>query len=258
MAIKQSFCYPCFKDADMSLDELCRQAAAIGYAGVELWFRGEDFDELVAAAKAHGLVVASMCGHESLTAGLNNRADHDRIEAEILESIIIAENLSIPNLICFSGNRISGLSDADGIAATAAGLKRVAGRAEAHGITLNIELLNSRIDHPGYQCDHTAWGVAVCEAVGSPRVKLLYDIYHMQIMEGDVIRTIEANIAHLGHFHTAGNPGRRDLDDQQELNYPPICRAIAATGFTGYLAHEFSPKGDRIEGLKAAFELCDV
>jgi len=258
MPIKQSFCYPCFKDPDMSLDELCSHAGRIGYAAVELWFRGEQFEELVAAAAAHGLTVACMCGHESLTAGLNNRDDHDRIEAEIRDSIDVAARVGIPSLICFSGNRNEGQDDADGIEAAAEGLRRVAPYAERNGITLVMELLNSKVDHPGYQCDRTGWGVAVCEAVGSPRVKLLYDIYHMQIMEGDVIRTITDNIAHIGHFHTAGNPGRRDLDDEQELNYRAICRAIAATGFDGYLAHEFTPKNDRLRGLKAAFELCNV
>ncbi len=120
-----------------------------------------------------------------------------------------------------------------------------------------MELLNSKVDHPGYQCDHTAWGVAVCERVNSPRVKLLYDIYHMQIMEGDVIRTIRENIRWIGHFHTAGNPGRNDMDDTQELNYTGICRAIAATGYELFVGHEFTPKGDLIEALRATFPLCD-
>jgi hydroxypyruvate isomerase len=129
--------------------------------------------------------------------------------------------------------------------------------AEEKGINLNIELLNSKVDHDGYQADHAAWGVEVCRRMGSPRVKLLYDIYHMQIMEGDLIRTISENIEWIGHFHTAGNPGRKDLDEDQELNYAAICRAIAASGYQGFVAHEFSPKGDRIEGLRAAFGICD-
>ena len=137
------------------------------------------------------------------------------------------------------------------------GLRRVAPYAEKRGVNLNIELLNSKIDHPGYQCDHSAWGVAVCERVNSPRVKLLFDIYHMQIMEGDVIRNIRENIGWIGHFHTAGNPGRRDMDDDQELNYAGICRAIAASGYDGYVGHEFQPKGDVLEALRRAFALCD-
>jgi len=255
--IRQSFCYPCFKSDEMSLDELCREAAGIGYAAVELWFRGDDFDELVAAAARHKLVIASMCGHATLTDGLNRRENHDRIEAELRESIDLAARLGVPGLICFSGNRNPDQSDEDGADATADGLRRAARYAEAKGINLNVELLNSKVDHAGYQCDHTAWGVGVCKKVGSPRVKLLYDIYHMQIMEGDVIRTIQENIRWIGHFHTAGNPGRRDLDDAQELNYPAICRAIAQTDYDLYLAHEFTPKGDRIDGLRRAFETCN-
>ena len=129
--------------------------------------------------------------------------------------------------------------------------------AEQKDINLNLELLNSKIDHPGYQCDHTAWGVAVCERVDSPRVKLLYDIYHMQIMEGDVIRTIRENIRWIGHFHTAGNPGRNDMDDTQELNYAGICKGIADTGYDLYVGHEFKPKGDPVEALRQTFARCD-
>ena len=258
MRIKQSFCYPCFKAKDMSLDRLCKEAAGIGYKAVELWFRGPDFDELVSVAKAHGLTIASMCGHGTLTDGLNKRGNHDRIEAEIRESVDLAAKLGVPGLICFSGNRNEGQSDTDALEACAEGLRRAAPYAEKHGINLNVELLNSKVDHAGYQCDRASWGVALCEKVGSPRVKLLYDIYHMQIMEGDVIRTVRQSIAHIGHFHTAGNPGRKDLDDTQELNYRGICAAIAATGFDLYVGHEFSPKADRIEALRTAFHICNV
>jgi hydroxypyruvate isomerase len=257
MRIKQSFCYPCFKRKERSLAELCNAAAKIGYAGVELWFRGPDFDELAAAAKGAGLALASMCAHETLGDGLNKRSNHDRIEAEIRASLEIASRLRIPGLICFSGNRNTGQSDADAIEACAEGLRRVAPYAEDKGINLNIELLNSQVDHAGYQADHTAWGAAVCRKVSSPRVKLLYDIYHMQIMEGDVIRTIRENIAHIGHFHTAGNPDRKDLDDAQELNYVGICRAIARSGYSLYVAHEFTPRGDPIEALRTAFAICN-
>jgi hydroxypyruvate isomerase len=137
------------------------------------------------------------------------------------------------------------------------GLRRVAPYAEECGINLNLELLNSKIDHPGYQCDHTAWGVAVCERVGSPRVKLLYDIYHMQIMEGDIIRTIRENIKWIGHFHTAGVPGRNDLDDTQDLNYRGICSAIASTAYDLYLGHEYKPKGESLPSIQQAFAVCD-
>jgi hydroxypyruvate isomerase len=257
MRIKQSFCYPCFKRKDLSLAELCKSASKIGYAAVELWFRGPDFDELVAAAKGSGLTLASMCGHRTLTDGLNKRSNHDRIEAEVRESLEVASRLGIPGLICFSGNRNEGQADTDAIETCADGLRRVAPYAEAKGINLNIELLNSKVDHAGYQADHTAWGVGLCREVRSPRVKLLYDIYHMQIMEGDVIRTIRENIAHIGHFHTAGNPDRKDFDDSQELNYTGICRAIARCGYDLYVAHEFTPRGDPVEALRTAFTACN-
>jgi hydroxypyruvate isomerase len=185
MRIQQSVCYPIFK-TQLSLDELFRQCAAVGYRAVELWSRGDDFEEVVATAKRHRLVVASMCGHNSLPDGLNKRSNHDRIEAELVESIDIAARHGIPGVICFSGNRQPHMGELEAIEAVADGLKRVAPYAERKGVNLNMELLNSKVNHPGYQCDHTAWGAAVCEKVASPRVKLLFDIYHMQIMEGDL------------------------------------------------------------------------
>jgi len=257
MRIKQSLCYPMFKPADMSLDDLFRTGAEIGYAAVELWDRGPNLEEVVETARQYGLAVASMTGHDSLPDGLNKRSNHDRIEAELRESIDIAAKHGIPGLICFSGNRQPFQTEIEAIEAVSDGFKRIAPYAEEKGINLNMELLNSKVDHPGYQCDHTAWGVAVCERVNSPRVKLLYDIYHMQIMEGDIIRTIRDNIKWIGHFHTAGNPGRNDMDDTQEMNYAGICRAIAGAGYPYYVGHEFKPKGDLIEALRQTFVLCD-
>jgi len=257
MRIKQSICYPIFKLEGMSLDDLFRVAAEIGYAAVEMWDRGDALEEVAESAKRHGLVVASMCGHQSLADGLNKRSNHARIEDELKMSIDLAARHGIPGLICFSGNRQPYQSELEAIEAVADGLRRVAPYAEKMGVNLNMELLNSRVDHPGYQCDHTEWGVAVCERVNSPRVKLLYDIYHMQIMEGDIIRTIRKHVRWIGHFHTAGNPGRRDMDDTQELNYAGICRAIAETGYRYYIGHEFMPKGDLIAALRQAFVLCD-
>ena len=241
----------------MSLDQLFGVLADIGFPAVELWGRGDDFEQVMQLAKRHGLAVASMIGHASLTDGLNKRSNHDRIEAELRTSIELAAHHGIPGLICLSGNRQPYQSETDAIEAVAEGLGRAAAYAEKHGVNLNLELLNSKVDHPGYQCDHTAWGMAVCERVGSSRVKLLYDIYHMQIMEGDVIRTIRQHIQWIGHFHTAGNPGRRDMDDTQELNYTAICSAIAETGYSLYLGHEFTPKGDPIEALRQAFAVCN-
>jgi hydroxypyruvate isomerase len=257
MRIKQSLCYPIFRATDISLDDLFKTAAEIGYAAVEFWARGDDYEQVIETAHQHNLVVASMSGHASLPDGLNKRSNHDRIEAELRQSIDIAAKHHIPGLICFSGNRQPFQTEIEAIEACVDGLRRIAPYAEEKGVNLNMELLNSKVNHPGYQCDHTAWGVAVCERVNSPRIKLLYDIYHMQIMEGDLIRTIRQNIKWIGHFHTAGNPGRNDMDDTQELNYRGICRAIADTGYDLYVGHEFVPKGDLIEAIRATFELCD-
>jgi hydroxypyruvate isomerase len=257
MRVQQSICYPLFLPEGTELEALFARAAEIGYRAVELWFRDENLGRIVKAAHDNGLVVASMCGHQSIANGLNNRADHDRIERDMRESIDIAAEHGIPGLICFGGNRRPHLDDNAAADAAADGLRRIAPYAEDKGVNLNMELLNSKVDHPGYQCDHTSWGVAVCEKVNSPRVKLLYDIYHMQIMEGDVIATIRDNIRWIGHFHTAGVPGRHDMDTTQELNYPAICSAIAETDYEYYLGHEFSPKGDRLEALQSAFDLCN-
>ncbi|MAF12616.1 xylose isomerase [Candidatus Poribacteria bacterium] len=255
--IKQSYCYPLYQSGQ-SLEELIASSAEIGYAAIELWGRsGAPFDDICELAEKHGIVVASMCGHDSLPSGLNTRDNHGRIQEELHESIDIAADRGIPGLICFSGNR-NGLSDEEGIEICAEGLDRVKGYAEEKGVNLNVELLNSKVDHPDYQCDRTPWGVELCKAVGSPRVKLLYDIYHMQIMEGDLIRTIQESHEHIGHYHTAGNPGRNDMDETQEIYYPPVMQAIADTGYDLYVGHEFSPTGDKLDALKAAFETCDV
>lgn len=259
MSLKQSLCIACYKPDDMDMEVFCQTVADMGYPAVEIWFRDDGFHELLDACDAAGLRLASMSGHTSLTDGLNKEGNHDRIEAELIESIDLAAEHGVPGLICFSGNRNDGQSDEEGAEVCAAGLRRVSGYAEEKGINLNIELLNSKVNHPGYQCDHTEWGVRVCEMVGSPRVKLLYDIYHMQIMEGDIIRTIRENIEHIGHFHTAGNPGRHEFDDSQELNYGGICRAINETGYDLYLGHEFTPQAKNWrEGLREAYEICDV
>jgi hydroxypyruvate isomerase len=256
--IQQSFCYPLFLSKTLKPIELFRAAKQIGYAATEWWGIGDDFEDLCRAALDAGLRIASFSGHGSLPDGLNKRSNHARIEDELASNIEKAKRYNIPGLICFSGNANAGQSDEDAREATAEGLRRVAPLAEAAGVNLNLELLNSKVDHPGYQCDHTAWGVDVMKRVNSPNVKLLYDIYHMQIMEGDVIRTLRENIGHIGHFHTAGNPGRHDMDDTQELNYRGICKAISDTGYRLYVGHEFMPKGDLVEALRQAYGVCNV
>ena len=257
MRIKQSICMPMMKPADMPEADFIKRVADAGYAAFEIWERGENLAEQAALARKYGLVISQMSGHASLAVGFNDPAQHDRIVAELKASIDVAAAYGIPGLICFSGSRRPGQSDSEGIAAAVQGLRRIAPYAEAKGVNLNMELLNSKIDHPGYQCDHSAWGAAVCQQVNSPRVKLLYDIYHMQIMEGDVIRTIREIIPWIGHFHTAGVPGRYDIDDSQELNYAAVCRAIAGTPYDLYLAHEFRARGDVAAAMGTAFRICD-
>lgn len=250
--VPQSLAWWCFRRGSITAGELIAQAARIGYAGVEMcppeeWPRVRDA----------GLRIVTLGGHASLSDGLNRPENHNRIEQEILGNLERARQWDIPVLIVFSGNR-NGLSDDAGIENTAEGLRRVATAAEEAGVTLALELLNSKVDHKDYQCDRTAWGVAVCKAVGSPRVKLLYDIYHMQIMEGDVISSIRSNISHIGHFHTAGVPGRHELDENQELYYPAIMRAIAATDYDGYVGQELIPTGDPVAALQQAYTACDL
>ncbi len=248
--LRQSYCGWIFAGRGVSDEELLRQAKAIGYEGVELigealWSQAQDL----------GLKIVSHQGQPDIHLGWNDPALHSALEAETHRRLALAQKHGIANLIVFSGNRREGLPDEAGLENTALGLSRVAPAAEEAGVSLLLELLSQR-DHAGYQCDRTAWGAALCRRVGSPRVKLLYDIYHMQIMEGDLIRTMEAHHGEIGHYHTAGNPGRRDLDQAQEINYPAVFRAIAATGYTGFVGHEFVPKGDPVAALQSAYDLC--
>lgn len=247
--MKQSFTYWSFGNKGLTDDELLKSASEIGYSAVELLD-----EELFSLTKKYGLALSAHRGHSSIPDGFNRKENHVGILKELETNLKLAEQWNIPTLICFSGNR-NGISDEKGAEITAEGLKKAATVAANAGVTLVLELLNSKIDHPDYQCDTTPWGVKVIELVNSPNVKLLYDIYHMQIMEGDLIRTVQDNYQHFGHYHTAGNPGRNDLNDTQEIFYPPILRAIGQTGYSGYIAHEFIPTGDVKTALKEAFEL---
>jgi len=235
-----------FADRGISAGDLIDAVASIGYDGIEL------ADEaLWPAIKDAGLAIVSHRGHGTIESGLNRIENHDRIEAEILANLELARRWSIPLLICFSGSR-DGLSAEAGIEHTAQGLARVARAAEDADVTLALELLNSKIDHPDYQCDRNGWGLEVIERVGSARVRLLYDIYHMQVMEGDPIHTIQAHYDAFAHYHVAGNPGRHEPDRSQEISYPAIYEAIAATGFDGYVGMEYLPRGGPVESLQAA------
>ncbi len=250
--LKQSVCRWCF--GSTPLDALCDRAKAIGLRSVELLGPDE-----WPVAKARGLecAVATFVRANPIHRGFNRAEHHDAIVRDLEERLPLVKDAGIPCQIVFSGNR-AGLSDEEGLAACAAGLRRVTPLAESLGVTLVMELLNSKVDHRDYQCDRTAWGVELVKRVASDRFRLLYDIYHMQIMEGDVIRTITEHGAWIAHYHTAGVPGRHELDDSQELNYGAICRAIVATAYTGFLGQEFIPVRDPFTSLAEAFKTCDV
>jgi len=238
-----------------TLPEVCDHVRQLGLQGIDLLYPDE-----WEIARASGLTCSmgyASRRKEFIENGFNDPQLHDMLIAELTNAMPLAAKGGVPNLIAMFGNR-RGRSDAEGIANCVAGLSKVAPVAEAHGVTVCVELLNSKVDHPDYQGDHTVFGAAVMEKVGSPRVRLLYDIYHMQIMEGDVIRTIRDHRQWIAHFHTGGVPGRHDIDDSQELNYHAVDTAIADTGFGGYVAHEFKAKGEPYAALAAAYRICSV
>ncbi len=259
MKLKQSFCYPIWEKAAASPADLFAWAKGVGFTATEFWSWNPEYDQVAAAAKQAGLAVSSFTGHESIDKGLNDPAEHERILGEIRSSIDRAAALEIPGIIVFSGARRAGQSDLAGLTACAQGLRQIMPYAEEKGVNLNMELLNSKVDHWDYQCDRTDWGIALCEMVGSPRFKLLFDIYHVQINEGDVIRNLLKALPYTGHIHTAGNPRRQELDDTQELNYRGICAALRDAGYEGYIGHEFFARNpDKLAALEQAFHVCDV
>jgi hydroxypyruvate isomerase len=241
----------------LSLEELCNVANEIGLKAIDL-IGPKDWSVL----KKYGLD-SSMCnGAEiSLTEGWNDKQYHSTLIKNYTDHINLVAEAGYKNLICFSGNR-KGMDDETGMKNCVEGLKQVIGLAEKKGVVIQMELFNSKVDHKDYMCDKSAWGVDLCKKLGSENFKLLYDIYHMQINEGDVIHTIKDNHPYFGHYHTAGVPGRHEIDERQELFYPAIIKAITATGFKGYVAQEFIPTGkentDKIKALKEAVKLCDV
>ena len=248
--IKQSVCRWCF--GSIKLEELAAQAAKMGFKSVELL--GPDEYKIV---KSFGLTCA-MVRCRSIPDGLNRPKNHDAIEQELRTHIDFAAAEGIPNVICMSGNR-KGMADAEGLENCVIGLKRVIGYAEKKKVTICMEGLNSKVDHKDYMYDLTKWGVALAKKVGSERFKLLYDIYHMQIMEGDVIRTIRESKDYIGHYHTGGVPGRAEIDDTQELHYPAIVKAILDTGYKGFLGQEFIPtRPEKLASLAQGFRICDV
>ena len=252
--LKQSLCRWTSK---APLPELCKRLKAIGFVAIDLLYADE-----WAVANDSGLKVSM--GYPArrdnfITMGFNDPANHSTLLKELETTIPLAKQAGVANVITMFGNRKPGIDDSQAINNCVAGLSKIAPLAAEHGITVCVELLNSKVDHHGYQGDHTAFGVAVMKGINSPHVKLLYDIYHMQIMEGDVIRTIRDNIAWIGHFHTGGVPGRHEIDGTQELNYHAIAKAIADLNFQGYVAHEFMPaQADPYASFAEAFKLCTV
>lgn len=250
--IRQSVCRWTY--GHLSLDELCVVAKEIGLLAIDL-IGPKEWHIL----KKHGLD-SSMCnGAEiSLTEGWNNPQYHATLVKNYTEHIELVSKAGYKNLIFFSGNR-RGMDDETGLKNTVEGIKKIAGLAEKKGVVLQLELFNSKVDHKDYMADKSAWGIEMCKRLGSENVKLLYDIYHMQINEGDVIRTIKDHHVYFGHYHTAGVPGRHEIDETQELYYPAIMEAIVATGYKGYVAQEFLPTAsDKLASLRDAVRRCDV
>lgn len=250
--IHHSVCQWCYDD--IPLEKLCEAAREIGISSIDL-LRADQW----AVAAKYGLTCAmAYASPIGLTKGFNDLSLHETLLKDYKESIPKAAAAGLKHVICFSGNA-NGLTSQQGLENCARGLEPVLRVAQHYNVTVCMELLNSKVDHKDYQCDHTSWGVALCEKTGSANFKLLYDIYHMQIMEGDVIATIRANKKYIAHYHTGGVPGRHEIDEAQELYYPAIMRAIVETGFTGHVAQEFIPsRGDKIASLRQAIGICDV
>lgn len=241
----------------LSLDELCLVVKRLGFSAIDLVGPNE-----WSILKQHG-VDSSMCNGAELNLedGWGDEQFHQPLIERYRKHIDLVSEAGYQNLICFSGNA-RGKDPEEGLKNATKGLKKILAQAEKRGVVLQMELFNSKIDHPDYFCDNSAWGIELCKRLDSPNFKLLYDIYHMQISEGDIIRTIQNHHQYFGHYHTAGVPGRNEIDDTQELYYPAIARAIHATGFKGYVAQEFMPKratdAEKIESLQAAIRICDV
>ena len=250
--VRHSVCKWCYPK--VSLDDLCREGKTFGLSSVEL-LEVKDFETL----KKHDMVCAMVSGVPGgITTGLNRQENHDRNAAFFEDTAPKVAAAGFQNIICFSGNR-AGMSDEQGLEHCAIGLKRIAQICEKHKVVAVMELLNSKVNHPDYMCDHTTWGVELCKRVGSEHVKLLYDIYHMQIMEGDMIATIQKFHPFIAHYHTGGVPGRHEIDETQEINYPAVMKAIVDTGFKGHVAQEFVPaRPDVLASLKQGVTICDV
>ena len=249
--LQQAVCRWCY--SGVSLDQLCQWAVQLGLRGIDLLEVAE-----YEVPRRYGLICTmGYAGGGTIADALNRVENHAAIEAAFRKNIPLAAKAGVPNVITFSGNR-RGMSDDEGARNTIAGLNRLKPIAEECGVTICLELLNSKVNHPDYMADHTAWGARVMHEVNSPQVRLLYDIYHMQIMEGDLIDTIRQNIGTIGHFHTGGVPGRHEIDSSQEIQYQAVAKAIADTGFSGTVAHEFVPAEDPFTSLRQAVAICTI
>jgi hydroxypyruvate isomerase len=250
LRIKQSVCRWCY--GKIPVEDFAKECARLNVQSVDL----ADPKEWP-VYKNYGLVPTMIYGGTTIADGFNRKENHAGITERFRDVVKAGSEAGAPSIIVFSGNR-KGMSDEEGLENCVIGLKKVMPMAEDKNMLVCMELLNSKVNHPDYMCDHTKWGVEVVKRVGSPQFKLLYDIYHMQIMEGDVIRTMKDNLQYIGHLHTGGNPGRNEIDETQELNYRAISKAIVDMGFNGYMAHEFIPKRDPLKSLSEAMDLCDV
>lgn len=250
--LKQCVCGGVF-GRGMSFEDRCKTAAELGVYGYDLVG-----PEQWPTVKKYGLIPSLATGTGmTIKVGAIHKEQHDKFEKATNELIDKAAAAGVPDIILLAGER-GGMSDEQGWDNAVAITNKFKGHAEDKGINLVMELLNSKVDHPDYICDRTSWGVEYCKRVNSPRVKLLFDIYHMQIMEGDIIRTVRKNMQYIGHFHTAGNPGRHEMDDTQEMHYKGIAKAIADLGYQGYIAHEYSPQRDAVTSLKETLKLFEV
>ena len=247
--ITQTLCQWCY--TKLTLEQLCQAANKLGYKGIDL-VGPETFETL----KKYNLV-GTMTPSHTIPKGINHKENWDECLGKIRKSIDATSEAGFPNVICFSGNR-NGMDDHEGMMNCAEALKQVVGQAEKQKVTICMELLNSKVNHPDYMCDHSKWGIELVKMVGSEHFRLLYDIYHMQIMEGDVIATIKKNHQYFAHYHTAGVPGRHEIDDTQELYYPAVMKAILSTGYKGWVGQEFLPVHDTVASLAQAGRICDV
>ncbi|HYP05683.1 MAG TPA: TIM barrel protein [Bryobacteraceae bacterium] len=250
LRIKQSVCRWCY--AKIPVEDFAKECARLNVQSVDLADQKE-----WPVYKKYGLVPTMIGGGTTIPNGFNRKENHAGIAERFAQSVKLASENGAPSIIVFSGNR-NGMSDEEGLENCVVGLKNVIKMAEDKNLLVCMELLNSKVNHADYMCDHTKWGVELVKRVGSPNFKLLYDIYHMQIMEGDVIRTMKDNLQYIGHLHTGGNPGRNEIDETQELNYKAISKAIVDMGYKGFMAHEFVPKRDPLTSLAEAMDLCDV